>query len=182
MAEGQDNAWEQFVGQTRSSDGGAEESFGLMAQALRGSPRRGFSWLRQSTKSPWYGPAGFFVAAALFASLPPPATFTRLLGGSEVWRHLETTYAVTGLGLLSVAAFAVQFLFAIRERKPARALIRSQSLLASAALFVASVLWLIVVVFSVLHEIGRILVTLLWLCGIGGFLWVIGRAAMRSEA
>jgi hypothetical protein len=151
-----------------------------MAHALRGSPRRGLTWLRQATNSPWYGPIAFFVAAALFASLPPHGTFVAWIGGGNIWRYLETGYAVTGLGLASVATFSTQFLFAVRQRHALRTLIDAQSLLASATLFVAGVLWLIVIVFAVLHALFQIAITLFWLCVVGFILFAIGRAALRS--
>lgn len=180
MAKEANNTWQEFVARTRPADEPQDDAFSRMAHVLRGSPRLGLSWLRQATNSPWYGPTGLFIAAALFASLPPPDTFAAWIGGADVWRLMQASYAVRGLGLASVATFAVQFFFSVRQRSAPRPLIDAQSLLASATLFVAGVLWLIVIVFAALGAIVDIVVTLFWLFLILWILFAVGRAAIRS--
>jgi hypothetical protein len=150
-----------------------------MARVLGRSGRLTLVRLRQAQTSPWYGPAGLFVAGLLLAMLPTSSPAASWSSSQGAWQAIGSPPVLAAVGLLSVAAFAIQLLLVMREQEPPPNFLDAQSTVATALLFVAGVLWLIAIVFAIFSIAAAIFETVIILATIGGVLYAIGRFSAR---
>jgi hypothetical protein len=162
---GPGTTWRDFVERTRPRDP-EDDGFARMARVLARSSSLTLARLRQAQTSPWYGPAGFFVAGLLLAMLPTSTPAASWTSSQDAWLAIGSPPVLATVGLLCVATFATQLVFVMRERQATRQLIDAQSTVATALLFVAAVLWLIAIVFAIFSIAAALLQTVI-IIGIG---------------